>query len=120
MMNEKIDEETKSYVDLASQTYAMIVDAYAQAQQRSLGYGKSVYEILTRPYASTAMETTYRENFDRANQIVELSVSGDAAIWNDGRQARPSARIAQRALAREDDGVGPRPYEDRPLEPQLR
>lgn len=74
-MNERIDEETKSYVDLASQTYAMIVDAYAQAQQRSLGYGKSVYEVLTRPYASTAMETTYRENFDRANQIVELTVS---------------------------------------------
>jgi hypothetical protein len=75
MMNEKFDEETKSYVDLASQSYAMIVDAFATAQQRSLGFGKSVYEVLTRPYASTAMETTYRENFDRANQIVELTVS---------------------------------------------
>jgi hypothetical protein len=74
-MNARIDDETKSYVDLASQTYAMIVDAYAQAQQRSLGYGKSVYEVISRPYASTAMETAYHENFDRANQIVELSVS---------------------------------------------
>ena len=74
-MNERIDEQTKSYVDLASQTYATIVDAFAQAQQRNLAYGKSVYEVLTRPYTSTALETTYRENFDRANQIVELTVS---------------------------------------------
>jgi len=75
MMNETIDAQTKSYVDLASQTYATLVDAYSQAQQRNLAYGKSAYEVLTRPYASTAMETTYRENFDRANQIVELTVS---------------------------------------------
>ena len=74
-MNERLDEQTKSYVDLASQTYATIVDAFAQAQQRNLAYGKSVYEVLTRPYTSTALETTYRENFDRANQIVELTVS---------------------------------------------
>lgn len=74
-MNERIDEQTKSYVDLASQSYALLVDACAQAQQRYLGYGKSVYEVVTRPYASTAMETTYRENFDRANQIVELTVA---------------------------------------------
>lgn len=74
-MNERIDEQTKSYVDLTSQTYATLVDAYSQSQQRYLSYMKSVYEVLTRPYASTAMETTYRENFDRANQIVELTVS---------------------------------------------
>jgi len=75
MMNEKIDEQTKSYVDLANQTYAVLVDAYSQAQHRYLSYGKSVYEVLSRPYASTAIETTYREGFDRANQIVELTVS---------------------------------------------
>jgi hypothetical protein len=74
-MNERIDEQTKSYFDLASQTYGVAVDAFAQAQQRYLGYGKSVLEVMTRPYASTAMETTYRENFDRANQVVELTVT---------------------------------------------
>lgn len=73
-MNEKFDE-TKSYVDLAGQTYTVLVDAYAAAQQRYLGYGKSVFEVMTRPYTSTALETTSRENFDRANQIVELTVS---------------------------------------------
>jgi hypothetical protein len=73
-MNERIDEQTKSYVDLASQTYAVLVDAYAQAQQRYLAFGKSVFDVMTRPYSSTAVETTYRENFDRANQIVELAV----------------------------------------------
>jgi hypothetical protein len=74
-MNERIDEQTQSYVDLASQTYATLVDACSQAQQRALAYGKSVYEVLMRPYTSTALEAAYRENFDRANQIVELTVS---------------------------------------------
>jgi hypothetical protein len=74
-MNQKFDEQTKSYVDLASQTYTVLVDAYAAAQQRCLGYGKSVFEVMTRPYASTALETSSRENFDRLNQIVELTVS---------------------------------------------
>jgi hypothetical protein len=74
-MNEKFDEQTKSYLDLTSQAYTVLVDAYAATQQRYLGYGKSIFEVLTRPYASTALETTSRENFDRVNQIVELTVS---------------------------------------------
>jgi len=74
-MNEKFEEQTKSYVDLGSQMYTVLVDAFAAAQQRYLGYGKSVFEVLTRPYASTALETSSRENFDRVNQLVELTVS---------------------------------------------
>lgn len=65
---------TPSYVELSSQAYGLVVDAYASANQRALGYVKSLYEITARPYASSALETNVREGFDRANQIVELTV----------------------------------------------
>jgi uncharacterized coiled-coil protein SlyX len=68
-------ETTTSYVDLASQTYGLYVDAFANASQRLLDYYKAVWEITARPYASTAIESTVRENFDRANEIVSLTVT---------------------------------------------
>jgi hypothetical protein len=61
-------------VELANGTYTLIVDAIASSNQRALQYGKSVYEILARPYASTGVENASREAFDRANQLVELTV----------------------------------------------
>ena len=66
---------TPSYVELSSQAYALFVDAAAAANQRALDYTKSLWEITSRPYASTALETTVRENFDRTNQIVALTIS---------------------------------------------
>jgi hypothetical protein len=74
-MSRKDTESTSSYVELSSQAYNLFVDAYASANQRTLGYLKSVWEIASRPYASTALETTVRENFDRANQVVSLTIS---------------------------------------------
>jgi len=74
-MSRKDTESTPSYVELNSQAYSLFVDAYATYNQRALGYLKSVWEIASRPYASTALETTVKENFDRANQIVNLSIS---------------------------------------------
>lgn len=74
-MSRKDTETTPSYVELSSQAYSLFVDAYASANQRTLGYLKSVWEIASRPYASTALETTVRENFDRANQVVSLTIS---------------------------------------------
>lgn len=68
-------ETTTSYVELASQTYGLYVDAIASANQRLLDYYKAVWEITVRPYASTAIESTVRENFDRANEIVSLTVT---------------------------------------------
>ena len=67
-------ESTSSYMDLATEAYALFTEAFASANQRSLDYMKSVYEITTRPYASTAVETALRENFDRANQLMALTV----------------------------------------------
>ena len=66
---------TPSYVELSGQAYGLLVDYYAAANQRALDYAKSLYEIVSRPYASSAVETTVREGFDRANQVVTLTVN---------------------------------------------
>ncbi|GAC1396570.1 MAG: hypothetical protein NVS4B5_04670 [Vulcanimicrobiaceae bacterium] len=68
-------DQTSSYVDLSTQTYSLFVDAMSSSNKRALEYTKSLWEISSRPYASTAVETTVRENFDRANQIISLTVS---------------------------------------------
>jgi len=67
-------EQTTSYVELSSQTYGLFVEAASSYNKRALEYAKSFWEITSRPYASTAVETTVRENFDRANQLVSLTV----------------------------------------------
>jgi hypothetical protein len=72
-----------SYVELSSQAYSLLVDAYAAASRRQLDYAKSLYEIVSRPYASTAVEQTVRENFDRASQIISLSI---AELQNSGQK----------------------------------
>jgi len=69
------DTTTPSYIDLASQGYGLFVDAYASANQSALSYAKSLYDIVSKPYTSTAIETTMRENFDRADQLVSLTVT---------------------------------------------
>ncbi len=71
----QFEDQTASYVELSSQTYTLFVDAMASYNNRSLEYSKSLWEIASRPYASTAIETTVRENFDRANQMISLTLS---------------------------------------------
>lgn len=68
-------EMTSSYAELATETYNVFVESFAAANRRALDYMKSVFEITTRPYASTALETAVRENFDRASQLMSLTVS---------------------------------------------
>jgi hypothetical protein len=69
------NDTTSSYVELTSQYYNLCVGAYAEANQRALTYLREVWDVASRPYGSTAIETTVRENFDRANQIVALTVN---------------------------------------------
>jgi hypothetical protein len=69
------NDQTASYLDLASSTYGLLVETAANANHRLLEHLKSTYEIVSRPYTSTALEATYRENLDRAGQLVELSVA---------------------------------------------
>jgi len=67
-------ETTASYAELGSKNVALAVDAYATASRRTLEYWKSVWDIASRPYAATAVDAAARENFDRFNQIVSLTV----------------------------------------------
>ena len=86
-------ETTTNYVELANQAYSLFVDAVASSNQRALDYGKSVWEISSRPYASTALDSTVRENFDRANEIVSLSVTELQA------NGQKTAELAQKLFA---------------------
>ena len=77
-------DQTHSYLDLASQTYGVLVEAASNANHRLLENMKSAYEIVSRPYSSTAYEAAYRENLDRAGQLVELTI---AASQKSGAEA---------------------------------
>jgi hypothetical protein len=68
------DNRTPSYVELSSQAYALFVEALASANHRALGYAKSLYEVASHPYAAATLESGLRESFERAHQIVELTV----------------------------------------------
>ncbi len=70
-----MEDKTKSYIELTTAAYQTFVEAVSSANERALGFTKSLFEITTRPYASTEMATLARENFDRLNQIVSLSIS---------------------------------------------
>ncbi len=67
-------DQTASYVELSRQTFSLFTDAMSASNKRALDYSKSLWEIASRPYASTAIETTVRENLDRTNQIVSLTI----------------------------------------------
>lgn len=68
------EKTTSSYVELGSQAYSVAADAIASANYRLLDYWKSVWDITSKPYTSTAIDATVRENFERANQILALTV----------------------------------------------
>jgi hypothetical protein len=75
---------TQSYTELSTESYSIFVDAFATANRRGLDYFKSLYEIASRPYASSAVEQTVRENFDRLNQVISLTI---AELQNNGQKA---------------------------------
>lgn len=89
------NEQTPSYLELMSSTYGLLVEAAANANHRYLEQLKSAYEIVSRPYTSTAFEATYRENLDRAGQLVELNVA--AAQKTGAESAALAEKIAKHA-----------------------
>lgn len=100
MSRQETIESTSSYVELASQAYGLFVDAAASANQRALGYWKSLYEITSRPYASTAVENAVRENFDRANQVVSLTINELQA--NGAKSAELAEKLSAHAAKVQD------------------
>jgi hypothetical protein len=93
-------ETTASYVELATQTYSLFVDAVASANQRTLDYAKSVWEIGSKPYDTSAVESVVRDGFDRANKIVELwiaqlQINGQKSAELAEKLASQSAKIQE-------------------------
>ena len=63
-----------SYLQITTETYGVVIEAIKAANQRSLDYAKSVWDIASRPYQSNSLDTAVRENFDRSNEIMSLTV----------------------------------------------
>jgi len=66
---------TSSYVELLNHTYSLTVEAYASANKRALEYAKSLWEVASKPYSTSVLEAAIADNFDRANQLVSLTVA---------------------------------------------
>jgi len=86
-------ETTAPYVEQASHIYSLFVDAYSSANQRGLEYAKSLWAISSKPYSTTDVQVAVQESFDRANQIVSLSV---AELQTNGQK---SAEFAEKLVA---------------------
>jgi hypothetical protein len=94
---------TPSYTELSSESYALFVDAFATANRRGLDYFKSLYEIASRPYASSAVEQAVRENFDRLNQVIsvtiaELQATGQNAADFNEKLSKHNVKVSESAL----------------------
>lgn len=88
-------EQTKGYAELNAEAYALAIDAFASSNRRALDYFKSMFEIVSRPYNSTAVEAAVRENLDRANQVVSLTVSElQAAAQHNSELLEKTAKFA--------------------------
>jgi hypothetical protein len=93
--NQDTEQMTKGYAELNAEAYAIAIDAFASANRRALDFFKSMFEIVSRPYTSTAVESTVRENLDRANQVVSLTVSEmQAAAAHNGELLEKTAKFA--------------------------
>ena len=89
----QLKDETASYVELSNQTFSLFTSAMSAYNKRTLDYSNSLWEIASRPYASTAIETTVRENLDRTNQIVSLTIH---ELQTNGQH---SAELAEKLVA---------------------
>ena len=72
-MNDK--DTTNSYLQISTETFGFFIEALTSANQRSLEYAKSVWEIASRPYGSSGVEGAVRENVNRSNEIMSLTVN---------------------------------------------
>jgi hypothetical protein len=77
-------DSATSYIQLSSKVYSLFLDALTSRTQRRLQYWKSVWEVSSRPYQSTAVEGTVSEGFDRAGQILDLTAN---ELKTDGQNA---------------------------------
>ncbi len=86
-------EKSAGYAELTTEAYTLFVDAFAAANQRALDYSKSLWQIVTRPYAATAIDAALRENIDRTNQIFSLTID---ELQTNGQK---TAELAEKLVA---------------------
>lgn len=88
-----MSQETSEYAELSSQAYNLFAENVTAANGRALEYWKSVWQIASRPYASTEIESGLRDNVERANQIVGLTVN---ELSTSGRE---TAELGEKLIA---------------------
>jgi hypothetical protein len=84
---------TASSVELTNEVYALLVNAFGSGNTRALNYWKSVWDITSRPYSPVTIDAVVNENFNRANQLTNLTVD---ELRSAGRE---SAEFAEKLLA---------------------
>jgi hypothetical protein len=89
---EAVKATTSSYAELTTKSYSLFVDAIASANQRALDFTKQVWEISTRPYETNTIESALRENLERTNEIVTLSI---AELQTNGKK---TAELAEKLV----------------------
>jgi hypothetical protein len=67
-------ETTTNYVELTSQAFGLVLDAFASGSKRALDYTKAAWEITTQPYPSLLIDSVVKENINRANRLANLAV----------------------------------------------
>jgi hypothetical protein len=86
-------DSATSYIQLSSKVYGLFLDALTSRTQRRLQYWKSVWEVSSRTYQSTAVEGTVRDIFDRAGQVLDLTAN---ELKTDGQNA---AEVSEKLLS---------------------
>ncbi len=77
-------------LERTNKAYYVVVDAIAWSNYRFLDYWKRVWEINARPHASTAVEAYLRENLDRAQEVLQLTIDELTA------QAQKSVELSEK------------------------
>jgi hypothetical protein len=85
-------ETTTSYIELANQSYKLVLEHAAAANKRALDHAKNHYEIAARPYTGSTPDANIRESFDRVNQIATITAADLQAA------AQKNAEFAEKIL----------------------
>lgn len=75
MSNQAQLETTPSYIELASEGYALFLEAGDAAWKRHLSHVRDVVEIVTKPHSTTTPENALKEGIDRIREVSERSVA---------------------------------------------
>ena len=84
---------TSTLVDLTSESNKIVIDAVATANRRAVAYYKGLWNIVSRPFPSKDLKDNVGEGFERAEQIVDLTIQEMEA------DSKLAIEFAEKALA---------------------